>query len=776
MMKQCVHGLILCATFCIGDYAPIAQLGAVENVGAGVESIDGVESTAAISIQLPRKSDLANLSDLVAKFANVSLKYDPNKLRGSVTLNIQKKLNPQALWDVYNQVLTSQQYATVVTGTPAVYHVVPLNEAAMLSAMLTQKQLATLTFKPSYMVVVHDLQFLPAETAVKSVSSLLFSNTIAQVRAFGQDKKRIVIAGVSAMVHQAIAILTRIDVAGIRPIIRSFKPQFATPHSLQTAATAAWAALNRLTPGAFVGELQLTPDKTHLLLIASTETIGELETLLKDLDRAEPQSSLTYTPRYFTMDDVADLIEQIFAQEDQNIKKPAIIRDTLTNTIIIHATAGQHQRIHTLMERLNNIPAEGKEKMRTFVIKHRQASELVSVLSSLLSDDTQNNVQTNAAHTVNTANSNAPAINNNTNTAINSTTNNSGNNNNNTPMATHDNTPNTNTDSTTNAQALLNVSSGPTVRLSTDDHTNSIIAISTPQQLAHVEKLIAQLDQRQAQVQLEVIMVNISDKESRDLGVALTHQFEQNGTTTNLSSVFGLSQALDASPGTATLPDSFAGLAGTVINPGNFAGIIRALETVTEGTSIVRSTIVVNNNEQADVDSVREEPITNFNAGDRFSTTTFSGTLDAGTKISITPHVSAAGYVTLSYEISQSAFIGESTVTADGGTVPPPKRKDSLTSVATIPDGHIIAVGGLVDDEESESVSKIPLLGSIPGLGVFFRSTTSSIDRSTFYVFIRVNILNNKNFETLRHRSKKQLGEAQMTDDEWPQLKARFIR
>ena len=104
-MMKFVHAFIainlLCACLATGQ---------LDNQLAAVDNAD-------ISIQHPSKSALANLSDLVAKFANVSLKYDPNKLRGNVKLNMQEKLNPAALWDVYNQVLISQQYATVVTGS-----------------------------------------------------------------------------------------------------------------------------------------------------------------------------------------------------------------------------------------------------------------------------------------------------------------------------------------------------------------------------------------------------------------------------------------------------------------------------------------------------------------------------------------------------------------------------------------------------------------------------------------------------------------------------------
>ena len=716
-----------------------------------------VAADAPISIRLPSKTDLAQLSDLVANATNVSLKYDPNKLRGNVRLNIQNELSSQALWDVYNQVLVGQQYATVVTGKPAVYHVVPFNEAAMLSAMITKSDIDALQYKPSYLVVIHELKHLAPDQAVKAMTSFFFGNQVAQIRTLGQDDSRIVIAGVTAMVEHSIQLLASIDLENITPVVKAYEPQYATAQGLQSSATAAWAALERMAPGKYGGEIQLTPDQARLLLIASQKQIDALEKLVTELDIAEPRQNKSYTPRFFTIDDVADLVEQIFQQE-QAERQPNIIRDNLTNALIISATDGQHQRIIALMDRLDNVPPEGQKSMKRFVIKNRSATDLVAILSNLLQREQQQEQSNQTQTPINNA-----TVNNTAETPE--------------PPAEAGQVAQSNPKpSNVSTQSNIDVDKGPDVRLTTDEHTNSIIAISTPQQLAHVEALIKDLDQRQPQVELEVIMVNLSDGQTHELGVELSHAFTSGGSSHNLSSLFNLSEEIDVTdPGVVTLPDSFAGFGGTVLNPGDFAGVIRALETVTDGKNIIRSTTVVGNNAESAINSVREEPITNFNAGDKFSTTTFSGTLDAGTEITITPQISAADYVTLDYKISQSAFLGETTITADGGTVPPPKRKDALNSIAMIPDGFVIALGGLTDESENESISKVPLLGSIPLLGALFRSKSTSINRSTFHIFIRATILRNENFETLKHRSKAQADSVEL-ESEWPELKARVIR
>src|SRR4051812_29629999 len=81
-----------------------------------------------MTITLPPSSDLVRLADLVAEFTKVSLQYSPQKLQGSVNLAVRRELTPDELWAIFNQVLVGQNFTTVLSGEPAVYHIVPMNE------------------------------------------------------------------------------------------------------------------------------------------------------------------------------------------------------------------------------------------------------------------------------------------------------------------------------------------------------------------------------------------------------------------------------------------------------------------------------------------------------------------------------------------------------------------------------------------------------------------------------------------------------------------------
>jgi type IV pilus assembly protein PilQ len=242
-----------------------------------------------------------------------------------------------------------------------------------------------------------------------------------------------------------------------------------------------------------------------------------------------------------------------------------------------------------------------------------------------------------------------------------------------------------------------------------------------------------------------------------------------------VSSLFGLSTA-----GSDPTVRSFGsagptGLGGILIQPGDFAGVFTALEKVTDSRSIIRSRVVANNNAKATIDGVVQQPLTSNNASSTVSTTSVSGTTDAGTQISISPQISAADYVTITYTISQSTFLGDAQ-TINGAVIPPAKRADNITSVATVPDGFVIGLGGLSNRSNSHGEARIPLLGRLPFLGNLFKNSTDTNSDSRFFVFIRANVLRRESFEDLRHLGVEQSREAQLKDDRLPELKPELMK
>jgi general secretion pathway protein D len=208
-----------------------------------------------------------------------------------------------------------------------------------------------------------------------------------------------------------------------------------------------------------------------------------------------------------------------------------------------------------------------------------------------------------------------------------------------------------------------------------------------------------------------------------------------------------------------------------VLSPGDFSAVVQALETLNHGRSLSMPKLLAGNNQQATLDSTVQQPYASVNASTTVSTTSYGGSSDAGTTVTIKPQIAEGDHLILNYSVSLSSFVGS----AASANVPPPKQQNKVQSEATIPDGATVVVGGIDLQNDGNSVSQVPLLGNIPVIGEAFKSRSNSSSRSRFYVFIRANILRNRSFEDLRYISGRDVAEAGV-DEGWPVVEPRVIK
>lgn len=305
------------------------------------------------------------------------------------------------------------------------------------------------------------------------------------------------------------------------------------------------------------------------------------------------------------------------------------------------------------------------------------------------------------------------------------------------------------------------------VSIDSDEDTNSLIVIGTPVEIEQVRELVDELDIPAVQVQLEVLLLSLSESDTFDLGIELTKIQETGGTTFRLSSLFGL--GVDAAA--ATLPGAATGGTGVVLDPGEFAALVAALETLNEGRSLSMPSVLVANNQTADFNSVLQQPVVNLDITDAISSQSFGGFEDAGTNISVDPQILAGDRLNLTYSVTLSTFVGESS----SPSTPPPRQQNQLSSAVTIPDGHTVALGGIELQTEAYAESGIPLISSIPWLGELFKTRSRSDSRTRFYVFIRANVHRDPMLERLRYASDQLVDELDLPDG-WPEIEPRVIR
>ncbi|MBD5401358.1 hypothetical protein HDR58_00960 [bacterium] len=118
---------------------------------------------------------------------------------------------------------------------------------------------------------------------------------------------------------------------------------------------------------------------------------------------------------------------------------------------------------------------------------------------------------------------------------------------------------------------------------------------------------------------------------------------------------------------------------------------------------------------------------------------------DNGIKVTITPFISPDGYVTLDITPEYSTIASQ--ISASGETDDPDivatllqRRNLSLKGIR-IKDGETLVVGGMIQETETKSVAKIPFLGDLPVIGMFFRSTTTGKEKQEMVIMLTPQIV-----------------------------------
>jgi len=184
--------------------------------------------------------------------------------------------------------------------------------------------------------------------------------------------------------------------------------------------------------------------------------------------------------------------------------------------------------------------------------------------------------------------------------------------------------------------------------------------------------------------------------------------------------------------------DATARTLSTVFSADEFRLVLSALQTQNSIKLVSNPTIVTLNNTQATILIGQKYPIATPNitggaAGSNLVTYTITEK-DIGIKLEVTPQVNARGFIKLTVKPTVSSISG--TVTIPQGAEYPIVATREATTQISLKDGYTMGIGGLIQDTTSKGETKVPILGSIPGLGRLFRSDTKNRESSNLIIFI----------------------------------------
>jgi len=710
-------------------------------------------------LQLQGEVDLPRLVDLCAQRLDLTVEYDASVLKGKVTLRLTESLTDAELWELTNRVLGLRGFTTVrLRGGDGreILSVVRLADAAGLAEV--EDVDARGDAAAGFVAVVVRVEHQPIKETSEALKAVL-SRTGATVTTLG-NSNILLIADLRPRVEQALQLLQTLDTPGAASVVERIELLHLPATRLAAMLTSITAARDLVEGRTTRGRVVAEPGDRAVVLIAPGGESDAWRSLIARFDQVPPVETRTYSPRYFGLDEVATLIEQVVRPAGG----PAgdqwrLVRDQLTGSIILTATALQHEEVQSLVERLNGLPAEARRPLRTFKVRNRPVSEVIGVLERLVSAGVLTEaaeseaISSSPSSSGTTARTEAPRV---------------------VPgspqsqaTAPSPETSAQSPDPTRNPGSTPPDRERPALTLTADETTSTIIAMGEPRLLEQVERLIREMDVRQPQVMVEILIVSLSESQTLDLGVELEKIEVSGDVRITLSSLFGLSSVTD---GVRSVGNARGGSA-LVLSPGDFSVVVRALQTINDGRSLNVPKLLVNNNQQASLNSVLQQPFVSINAFDTIATTSFGGTQDAGTVVTVKPQIAEGDHMIMEYSVTLSSFVGES---ADP-SLPPPRQENRLQSTATIPDGYVVALGGIEVTSQSKGVSQVPGLAGIPLVGELFKNRSRTENRSRFYIFIRPSVLRRLDFEDLRYLTEAPLAAGRI-DDGWPVVEPRVIR
>ncbi len=448
-----------------------------------------------------------------------------------------------------------------------------------------------------------------------------------------------------------------------------------------------------------------------MMLTGRAAVVNRLVELIERVDQAGDEEVEVIKLKYASASEMVRIIESINNSAGKQAAggkaPPRIVADDRTNSVIVSGDVKARQRLINLIERMDQ-ELESSGNTRVIFLNYAKAEDLVQVLqgvSATIQAEGQGQAQTQRRG----ANGNRD------------------------------------------------------VSIDAHEDSNSLVITAEPDMMRSLEEVIRQLDVRRAQVQVEAIIVEVLESDGVTLGVQWVSE-DGGGTqfTNGVIPVGSLGVALrEAEDRTVTRTTTSAngvpvetqetiegnltplaqllgganGLIAGVIENG-WGAVVQAVSNDTNSNILATPHLTTMDNEEAFFIVGQEVPIitgttTGANNSNPFQTVERQ---EVGIKLKVTPQINEGDAVQMTIEQEVSSVSGATSVDIS-------INKREIKTTVIVDDGGTIVLGGLIDDDVQESVSKVPLLGDIPILGHLFKTTSTSKRKRNLMVFLRPTIV-----------------------------------
>jgi pilus assembly protein CpaC len=239
------------------------------------------------------------------------------------------------------------------------------------------------------------------------------------------------------------------------------------------------------------------------------------------------------------------------------------------------------------------------------------------------------------------------------------------------------------------------------------------------------------------QVQLQVRVAEVNRSKASDLGLSYAYQ-ASNGSGTYLNSGQGPSSLDKVVNGAMT--GSLSSALNLFVMAGNTMSMIRALQTQGALRELAEPNLIAMDGSQASFLAGGEFPVPVVQGGGGGQTSVSIIFKEYGVRLNFKPTIVDEDHIRLELEPEVSTIDFANGVKFDGFVIPALRTRRAKTSVE-LRDGQSFALAGLLDNTETKSLSKVPMLGDIPVLGSLFRSKSFQKNESELMFIVTAQVV-----------------------------------
>ena len=438
-------------------------------------------------------------------------------------------------------------------------------------------------------------------------------------------------------------------------------------------------------------------DSPNALIISDhAENVARMAKMIERIDVSENQTIEIINLNEAWVEDMVELLKEIapdqIGSSAKGPNKISIVASARTNSLIVKGEKETVGKIVDLIKRLD-VPANSSGSTQVIRLAHSDASEMAELLENII-----------------------------------------------------------NTEKTAGNENTVQAS------IQADEALNALVVRAAPSTMLEIKDIINKLDLRRLQVLIEAAIVEVTADFTRQLGTEL---FVANTSPNNKTIPIGLTapsgtlaQILQSiALGTqqpvdlGTAPLIAAGRENS--NGTSFGIIIRALSGNGDVNLLSTPSITTMDNKEAKIVVGQNVPFRTGSTvtGSEGASNPFTTIQreDVGLTLEVTPHVHDGNLVRLEvHQVVSEVDPASLNAIGSAGSADLITNKREINTTILVDNQEVIILGGLIRDKETISDSRVPILGSIPGLGLLFKSSAKSIEKQNLLVFLRPTVLDSR--------------------------------